>query len=154
MTAKQNNILAVVIVSTALLFPGCGPKTDCTTAQEFIESYSQASRDGDAKAILKMRTGIGILEKLDIDPALKQQLGDYNLEQEKEKLGKSLKEDNMWVQAWKNTEYRGERDCGDHIHVDVAVSGVPSAVVLVRDGKFLRIHPRPSMFNCPPKGSR
>jgi tRNA nucleotidyltransferase (CCA-adding enzyme) len=155
MTTKHRNILAVAAVfSTAFLFWGCGPKTERTTAKEFIESYSQAYREGDAKAILKMRAGTGLLEKMEINDALKQQIRDFNLGQEKEELEKSLKEDNMWTQAWKNTEYQSELDHGDHIHVEVKVQGFPSAVVLVRDGKFLRIHPRPSWFNCPPEDAR
>lgn len=147
MTAKQRNLLAVVTMSTTLLFSGCGAKTDCTTAKEFIKSYSKAYQNGDAKAILKMRAGIGILEKLEMDPALKEEILNYDLEKEKEELEKSLKDDDMWVRAWKNTEYRSEREHGDHIHVEVTVQGIPSAVVLVRDGEFLRIHPRPSMFD-------
>jgi hypothetical protein len=138
------------VLLAALLLAGCGVKTECTTAQEFIKSYSQAHRNGDSKSILKMQAGIGILEKLEMDPALKEELLNYDREREREELEKGLKDDDMWIRAWKNTEYRGERDCGDHIHVDVAVNGIASALVLVRDGEFLRIHPRPSMFNCPP----
>ena len=135
------------ILLTALLLAGCGVKTDCTTAQDFIKSYSQAYRDGNVQAILKMRTGTGLLEKLTIDPVLKEELRNYDLEKEKAELEKGLKEDDMWVRAWKNTGYRSEQDHGDHIHVNVAVDGIPSAVVLVRDGDFLRIHPRPSWFD-------
>jgi len=133
--------------SMALMLLGCGVKTDCTTAEQFIKSYSRAYQNGDAKAILKMRTGTGLLEKLTIDSALKEELREYSLEKEKAELEQGLKDDDMWVRAWKSTEYRSERDHGDHIHVDVTVDGIPSAVVLVRDGEFLRIHPRPSWFD-------
>lgn len=147
MTAKQRNILAVVTMSTTLLFSGCGAKTDCVTAKDFIEAYSKAYQSGDAKAVMKMRAGIGLLEKMDIDPALKEELADYSLEKETKELEESLERDDMWARAWKNTEYRSERAHGGHIHVEVAVNGIPSAVVLVRDGEFLRIHPRPSWFD-------
>lgn len=147
MTAKQRNILAVVAMSTTLLLSGCGVKTDCTTAEQFIKSYARAYQDGDIQAILKMRAPIGLLEKMDIDPALKREIRDYNAEKEKEELAQSLERDDMWTRAWKNTAYLSEKDHGDHIHVNVSVQGVPSAVVLVRDGKFLRIHPRPSWFD-------
>jgi RNA binding exosome subunit len=137
----------LLVLLTTLLLIGCGVKTDCTTAQDFIKSYSQAYRNGDANAIMKMRAGIGLLEKMDIDPVLKEELRNYNLEQERKELEEGLKQDGMWIRAWKNTVYAGEKDHGDHIHVNVTVDGIPSAVVLVRDGEFLRIHPRPSWFD-------
>ncbi|MBI5804565.1 hypothetical protein HZA73_00815 [candidate division TA06 bacterium] len=148
MGPRNNAIMAGLLLAAVLLAAGCGVKTECSTAEQFIKSYSKAYQNGDAKAILKMRAGIGILEKLEIDPVLKEELRNYDLEKEKKELEKSLKDDDMWVQAWKNTEYQSERDHGDHIHVEVMVQGIPSAIVLVRDGEFLRIHPRPSMFNC------
>jgi hypothetical protein len=137
----------LLVLLTTLLLIGCGVKTDCTTAQDFIKSYSQAYRNGDANAIMKMRAGIGLLEKMDIDPVLKEELRNYNLEQERKELEEGLKQDGMWIRAWKNTVCAGEKDHGDHIHVNVTVDGIPSAVVLVRDGEFLRIHPRPSWFD-------
>jgi len=130
-----------------LMLAGCGIKTDCTTAREFVKSYSQAYRDGNVKAVIKMMSPIGVIEKMDIDPALKEELRDYNLEKEKADLEQGFKNGDMWVTAWKNTEYKSEREHGDHIHVEVLVNGIPSSIVLVRDGEYLRIHPRPSWFD-------
>jgi hypothetical protein len=140
-------LFGLAALALLLLLAGCGVRTDCTNAKEFIESYSQAYRDGNAKAIMRMKAGTGILEKMAINDALKQQLLDYSREREEKELEQGLKDDDLWVRAWKNTRYSGEQDHGDHIHVDVEVDGVPSAVVLVRDGKYLRIHPRPSWFD-------
>lgn len=137
----------LLFAATALLLAGCGVKTDCTTAQEFVKSYSQAYRDGNVNAVIKMMAPIGVIEKMDIDPALKEELRDYNLEKEKADLEQGFKNGDMWITAWKNTEYKGEREHGDHIHVEVLVNGIPSSIVLVRDGDFLRIHPRPSWFD-------
>jgi hypothetical protein len=135
------------IILAALLLAGCGVKTDCTTARDFIRSYSQAYRDGNVTAIIKMMAPTGIIEKMDIDPVLKEELRDYNLEKEKADLEQGFKNGDMWITAWENTEYKSEREHGDHIHVEVLVNGIPSSVVLVRDGEFLRIHPRPSWFD-------
>ncbi|MDQ7797606.1 MAG: hypothetical protein RDU76_01510 [Candidatus Edwardsbacteria bacterium] len=145
---KHQNVLwtALLFIGLAAL-AGCGVRTDCPTAQEFIKSYSQAYRNGDAKAIIKMRAGIGLLEKLGIDPALREQIADYTLEKEQQDLEESLERDDLWARAWKDTEYKSQKDHGDHIHVGVLVNGIPSAVVLVREGEFLRIHPRPSWFD-------
>ncbi len=136
-----------MLIFAGLLLSGCGVKTDCTTAQEFVKSYSRAYRNGDVKAVIKMMAPAGVLEKLDIDPALKEELRDYNLEKERADLEQGFKNGDMWITAWKNTEYKSEREHGDHIHVEVLVNGVLSSVVLVREGEFLRIHPRPSWFD-------
>jgi len=143
----RNGLILGMLIFTGLLLTGCGIKTDCTTAREFIKSYSQAYRDGNVKAVIKMMAPAGVLEKLDIDPALKEELRDYNLEKEKADLEQGFKNGDLWITAWKNTEYKSEQDHGDHIHVEVLVNGIPSSVVLVRDGEFLRIHPRPSWFD-------
>lgn len=143
----QHVFLAALLLIGLMSFAGCGVKTDCTTAREFVKSYSQAYRDGNAKAVIKMMAPVGIIESMDIDPALKEELRDYNLEKERADLEQGFKNGDMWVTAWKNTEYKSERGHGDHIHVEVLVNGIPSSVVLVRDGEFLRIHPRPSWFD-------
>lgn len=147
MRSKTWCLLTSLTLLAAVLLAGCGVRTDCTTAKEFIKSYSQAYRDKNVQAIMKMKAGTGVLEKMDIDPALKEELREYSLEKETEELAQGFMQDDMWVRAWKNTEYRSERDHGDHIHVEVTVDGIPTAVVLVRDGEFLRIHPRPSWFD-------
>jgi hypothetical protein len=135
------------VLLAALLLSGCGIKTDCTTAPDFIRTYSQAYRNGNVQAIMKMRAGTGLLEKITTDPVLQEELKEYARDKEEEELEQGFKNDDLWVTAWKNTEYKSEQDHGDHIRVEVLVNGIPSSVVLVRDGEFLRIHPRPSWFD-------
>jgi len=57
----------------------------------------------------------------------------------------------MWWRAWCTTAYAGERIHGNHIDVDVAVSGARSQVVLVRaDDGTLRLHPLPGWIHADP----
>lgn len=135
------------LLLAALLLAGCGVKTDCTTARDFIKSYARAHQKGYVQAIIKMKAPLGLLEGMDIDPALKEELDGYSLDQEREDLEQGFRDGDRWLTAWKNTEYKSEQDHGDYLRVEVLVGGHPSSVVLVRDGEFLRIHPRPSWFN-------
>ena len=49
MRYKASVVLSGFLLA-ALLTAGCGGKTDCTTAKDFIKSYSQAYRDGNVQA--------------------------------------------------------------------------------------------------------
>ena len=139
--------LAALAAVIGLLILRQGGKSKAGTAREFVEKYAHAWARKDASTIFKMQASSGIVDKLNIRPELKQAIRRYNDEKEKEEIRVELKRGGMWVQAWAATRYSKERVHGDHIHVEVMVQGVPSEIVLVYAGEYLKVVTSPSLFD-------
>jgi hypothetical protein len=137
--------LAVWLVLAGSL--GCSPRGDVDTASDFIEVYVEAFRREDVETILRMRSRHYVIDDADVEQELKDEVKAQLHAKEREELEFDLRRRGMISQAWRRTRYVREEDHGDHIHVDVAIDGIPTSVVLVREGGALRIHPRPSSFD-------
>lgn len=126
---------------------GCSRRGDVDTAREFIVAYVEAFRREDVETILRMRSRRQVIDEADVGKELKDEVKALSVEEERKELESDLRRRGMVSQAWRRTKYVREKDHGDHVHVDVAVDGVPTSVVLVREEGVLRIHPHPSRFD-------
>jgi hypothetical protein len=135
------------LIQVALLvLAGCATY-QATTAEDFVKMHAKAYQSQDAKAVAGMTLCAEDLEETAIPQPIKLELKDQKRDSLAKDLQNQMKRDgDMWVQAWRDTRYAGEKDHGDHIHVDVAVGYSRSAIVLVRAGKYLKIAPNPSAF--------
>ena len=132
----------------ALLLSGvlaCSSNREARTPQEFVEKYSKAWKNGDAETILAMRSRKKLVD-VDLKPDMKKALEEASLTDEKDEIEQSIKRHDFECVSWTNTEYVSHREHEDHVHVSVEVAGVPSSIVLVREGEMLKIHPNPSIF--------
>jgi hypothetical protein len=132
----------------ALLLSGvlaCSLNREARTPQEFVEKYSKAWKNGDADVILAMRSRKKVVD-VDLKPDMKKALESASLADEKDEIEQSIKRRDFAYLSWSNTEYVSHQDHEDHVHVSVRVAGVPSSIVLVREGEALKIHPNPSFF--------
>jgi hypothetical protein len=132
----------------ALLLSGvfaCSSNREARTPQEFVEKYSKAWKSGDADVILAMRSRKRLVD-VELKPEMKKALEEASLADEKDEIEQSIKRRDFAYVSWSNTEYVSHQDHEDHIHVSVQVSGVPSSIVLVREGEVLKVHPNPSFF--------
>ena len=143
---RKTTITTLSCCFLAIFLAGCSSNR-AVTAEDFVKKHSKAYQSRDAKSVAGMTLCAEDLEETAIPQQIKQELKD----QKRDSLAKDLKdqmkrEGDMWVQAWGDTKYAGEKDHGDHIHVDVTVGYARSAIVLVRVGKQLKIAPNPSSF--------
>jgi hypothetical protein len=117
------------------------------TAEDFVKKHAKAYHSQDAKAVAEMSLCAEDLEETAIPQQIKLELKDQKRDTLLIDLKDQMKrEGDMWVQAWGDTRYAGEKDHGDHIHVDVTVGYARSSIVLVKAGKQLKIAPNPSSF--------
>ena len=123
----------------------CSSNDEARTPREFIESYSDAWRSKDVDTILRIRVRRKYPD-LPLPADLKTTIEEWWYAVEKEEVERAIQKHEFSYTAWTKTEYAGEREHGDHIHVDVNVGGTRSTVVLVREGDLLKIHPHPSSF--------
>jgi hypothetical protein len=143
---KKITITTLYCCCLAIFYVGCSTNK-AVTAEDFVKMHAKAYRSRDAKAVVEMTLCAEDLEEASIPQQIKLELK----EQKRDSLIKDLKgqmklEGDMWAQAWGDTRYAGEKDHGDHIHVDVTVGYARSSIVLVRAGKYLKIAPNPSSF--------
>jgi len=137
----MNHVFTLLVIG----FLGCSSNHEARTPREFIEKYSDAWQREDVDTILNMRVRKKYPD-LEIKPDLRKTIEEYWLGHEKEEIEQSIKRRDFSYTAWTKTTYVSEREHDDHIHVDVQIEGARSAVVLVRDGGLLKIHPNPSLF--------
>ncbi|MFH0990700.1 MAG: hypothetical protein V1799_11865 [bacterium] len=130
----------------AIALWSCSNKTDTTTAQEFIDLYVKAYKSENVEAILAMQASLETLKKTPITPKLKEQLENYSIEKERERIQKDLERKGLGYIMGTNTRYESEKDHDDHIHVRVKVDIAYSEIVLVRENGLLKIHPWPSSY--------
>ena len=123
----------------------CSSNREASTAQEFVTKYSKAWKNGDVDAILAMRSEDKLVE-VDSVSRVSKELEKASLANERQDIEQSIKRHDFAYISWSNTLYVSEQDHQDHIHVSVTVAGVPSSIVLVREGGVLKIHPHPSLF--------
>ena len=110
-----------------------------------MEKYTKAWKSGDADVILAMRSRKRLVD-VELKPEMKKALEEASLADEKDEIEQSIKRRDFAYVSWSNTEYVSHQEHEDHIHVSVQVSGVPSSIVLVREGEVLKVHPNPSFF--------
>lgn len=133
----------------ASLAASCGPATRVTTVREFIENYSEAMLRKSARRVLAMEADGELLQRFALDAAQREKLARYDREQRRAELKRLFQSEDMWWKAWCMTRYEGERIHGNHIDVDVAVSGARSQVILIRaDDGTLRLHPLPGWLHA------
>lgn len=136
MKTKKNNgagkSFLVFLVCGVCLVVSCGFLSDpsAKTAQEFVQKYSQAYKDGNAGVIVKM-TELG---KGQTEDSLK------------DDIKKDIEARRFGYRAWSNTSYVSEQDRGDYIRVNVEVSGAQSQIVLVKREGLLKLALNPSDF--------
>jgi hypothetical protein len=123
----------------------CSSNNVARTAQEFVDKYSHAWKSEDVDAILAMRSRKRLVD-IDLEPNMKRSLEEASIADEKDEIEQSIKRRDFGYSSWSNTEYVSEKEDEDHVHVSVRVAGVPSSIVLVREGEALKIHPNPSFF--------
>jgi hypothetical protein len=142
-------ILSLVVLAAliGLFILHQGGKSKAETAQEFVEKYAQAWANKDASTIFKMQVSAQIVDQLDIRPDLKKAIRECNDEKDLQEIRVELKRGGMWYHAWAETRYSKERIHGDHIHVEVTVHDIPSEIVLVHAGKYLKVVTNPGLFD-------
>ena len=142
-----SGFFTVMILAAALLNTSQCSKPAPKTPKDFIEQYSAAWESGNVDKIMSLKQGNQVLAGAKMDESLKEQIKNYNQDQDREEIKNDIKAKAMSWQMWSNTKYVSEKDHKDHIHVDVKVRGYPSSVVLVRqpDGT-LKISEFPSMY--------
>jgi hypothetical protein len=139
-------MLSLGLSSLLLLgLPGCTSNHEARTPQEFIERYSKAWEQGDVDAILSMQKRKD-LSPGDVSAEMKQSLERAASEEEKEEIGKAIRQKGLAYIAWTHTEFVSEHSHDDHIHVTVRVDYAVSEVILVREDGLLKIHPNPGSF--------
>jgi len=143
MRVNDHLLYCYILLLTGVL--ACSSSREPRTPREFVERYSQAWKSGDVDAILAMRSRKPLVE-VDLRPEMKKELEEASLADEKDEIGQSIKRRDFAYVSWSNTEFDSAEDHQGHVHVSVRVSGVPSTIVLVREGEMLKIHPRPSSF--------
>lgn len=140
--SRLTSCLFTLLLSGVL---ACSSNNEARTARKFVEKYSNAWRSGDVDAILAMRSRTKLVD-VDLEPNMKKSLEEATTADEKDEIEQSIKRRDFGYLSWSNTEYVSEQEHEDHIHVSVRVTGVPSSIVLVREGEVLKIHPNPSFF--------
>jgi hypothetical protein len=144
---RKNPFTTLYCCCLVIIHVGCSSKNNAVTAEDFVKKHAKAYQSQDAKAVAEMTLCAEDLEETAIPQQIKLELQD----QKRDSLIKDIKgqmklEGDRWVQAWGDTRYVGEKDHGDHIHVDVTVGYARSSIVLVRAGKCLKLAPNPSSF--------
>lgn len=133
---KKNNGIGkrflVFLVFSMFLVVSCEllSNPSAKTAEEFVQKYSQAYKNGNAGLIVKMT-----------------ELGRGQTEDSfKEDIKKDIKAKGFGYLAWSNTRYVSEQDYGDYIRVNVEVSGAQTQIVLVKREGLLKLALNPSSF--------
>ncbi|MBI2212877.1 MAG: hypothetical protein HYU52_04460 [Acidobacteria bacterium] len=132
-----------IIVSLLLVVPSCGRATKPETPEELVVAMRKAYERKDADAIMALTADPAILPK----GAMKRQQERYDRERDRDELEVELKRNGMWYRAWKDAKFVSAREHGDHVHVTVETTNVPTEIVLVRQDGFLKIHPAPGSFD-------
>lgn len=143
---RKITITALYCCFFTIFHAGC-TSTRAVTAEDFVKKHAKAYYSRDAKAVAEMTLCAEDIEETAIPRQIKLELKDQKRDSLVKDIQNQMKrEGDVWVQAWGDTRYVGEKDHGDHIHVDVTVGYVRSSIVLVRMGKHLKIAPNPSSF--------
>jgi hypothetical protein len=142
---KSSTVLSFALALLICALSACSPAREARTPQEFVEEYSKAWKSGDVETILALRSQKKLVD-VGLKPNMKEALDQASLDDEREEIEQSIKRRDFGYVSWSMTEFVSARDHEDHVHVDVRVGGANSAIVLVRDGELLKIHPDPSSF--------
>jgi hypothetical protein len=122
----------VFLVFSMFLVMSCGLLSDpsAKTAQEFVQKYSEAYKNGNAGVLVKMT-----------------ELGSGQTEDSlKDNIKKDIESKRFGYVAWSNTRYVSEEDRGNYIRVNVEISGAQSQIVLVKREGLLKLALNPSAF--------
>lgn len=124
--------LIICGVLCMFLVMSCGSSGDpsAKTAQEFVQKYSAAYKDGKVDLLVKMT-------ELTDDKAK---------EAFKEDAKKDIASKGFGYVAWSNTRYASEKSFDKHIRVDVTVKAAHSSVVLLKGAEGLKLALNPSDY--------
>jgi hypothetical protein len=140
---KSSDVFSSALVLLVCAFSACSPTREARTPQEFVEQYSKAWKSGDVETIMALRLHKKLVD-VELKPNMKEALDQASLADEREEIEQSIKRRDFGYVSWSMTEFVSARDHENHVHVDVRVGGANSAIVLVREGELLKIHPNPS----------
>lgn len=135
--------LVIMAIRTVLV-----NRRQAVSASEFVEKYSAAYRRKDIGTVMKMTADPKIMDLASIDENLRKAIMSYNLETERDRLKEEFKQENMFYQAWCETQFDRAVEHSDHIHVSVKIRSAGADIVLVKEDGYLKIHPFPSVFTC------
>ncbi len=122
-------IIGVLCMFFAL---SCGSSGDpsANTAQDFVQKYSAAYKDGKVDLLVKMT----------------QLADDKAKEAFKDDAKKDIASKGFGYVAWTNTRYASEKSFDKHIRVDVTVKGAHSSIVLLKGAEGLKLALNPSDY--------
>ena len=142
-------LLIAAVAGIGYYFWGRGQATRAETAKEFVGQWVAAHDRKDVDAVLALTA------KKRFNPAKeaaeKSELGRAAIAldeaKQREELVRAFKDNDMWVRAASLTRYEGEREHGDHIHLQVSIQGARTEMVLVREDGTLKAAPDPSNYD-------
>jgi hypothetical protein len=154
--SRLNWLIGIACVVMAFVSAACHPTPRSDSADPFIEAMRDAYQRKDVDAVMALTADPDRLANSGIRSDLRQQIKDYNRDQDRAALEREFERGGMWPRAWSGTKFVSSREHADHIHVAVKVQNAASEVVLVRQDGSLKLHPRPGFFKCalPSAGQR
>ncbi len=126
-TATRAFACFVVLALTACSQFG---KAEPQTPEEFVAQYSEAYREGDVDAIVRMTAPL----KGENDSLCRNS------------VESDIKSRGFGYTAWSHTRFVSATDRGSYIRVEVEVDVAPSTIVLLKSEGHLRISQEPSAY--------